>query len=320
MHLPRTLIGGSEAEARALHCWFSVDRVARDAETTAWKRLARLRQAQWREARGFPMGTHPHAGGDASKPVGSRLALKFAMETGANFLSPGALAAVRARLSQPERFEMLRADRLWADLLSSMPLCFNLFGDLAGDRGVADRAVRQWWPDAPTGASTVRFEYSQGRRDPLFLGNQSAFDAAIELDIGGGALGLIGIETKYHEHALVEAAPKGATLARYLEVAERSGAFTEGWRERVIGTALQQIWQDHLLLLSMLQHPSRAWAWGRFVLIHPAANPSFARAAAAYRGVLRDTTTFEVRTFEELIATPGTLPDETRERLVERYF
>lgn len=37
-------------KARALHCWFRVDRVNGDADTTAWKRLARLRQARWRAA------------------------------------------------------------------------------------------------------------------------------------------------------------------------------------------------------------------------------------------------------------------------------
>jgi hypothetical protein len=242
------------------------------------------------------------------------------MESGANFVSPGALAAVRARLSRPERFEMLRADRLWADLLSSMPLCFNLFGDLSVDRQAAERAVRAWWPDAPTGPVTVRFEYSPGRRDPLFLGNQSAFDAAFEIAAGDGALGLLGIETKYHEHAVAEPVPKPAALARYIEVTERSGAFAEGWRENVVGTGLQQIWQDHLLALSMLQHPSDKWTWGRFVLLYPAANASFARAAAAYRAVLRDATTFEARTFEELLAEPGTLLDATRANLVERYF
>ncbi len=148
----------------------------------------------------------------------------------------------------------------------------------------------------------------------------SAFDAAIEIDVGGEARGLIGIETKYHEHAVVEAVPKASALARYVEVTERSGAFADGWRERVIGTTLQQIWQDHLLALSMLQHPSGRWPWTRFVLVYPAANASFARAAAAYRQVLRDTTTFEARTFEELIAAPGTLPEATKARLLERYF
>jgi len=311
----------SEAAARAAHCWFGVDRVSRDAETTAWKRLARFRQATWREARGYPVGAHPHSGGEKATVVGSRLALEFAMESGANFVSAGALSAVRARLAKRERFEMLKADRLWADLLSSMPLCFNLFGDLAGDdEAAATRAVRAWWPDAPEGAATVRFEYSPARRDALFLGNQSAFDGAFELELGGGALGIVGIETKYHEHAVVEAAPKAAALARYVEVTERSSVFREGWRERVVGTALQQIWQDHLLALAMLQHPSGRWSWGRFVLLYPAANASFARAAAAYRAVLRDEATFEARTLEELVGVPGTLLESTRGALVERYF
>lgn len=319
--LPRaTASPYSQTVARAAHCWFGVDRVPRDPETTAWKRLARLRQAQWREERGYPMGAHPHAGGQKATPVGSRLALPFAMESGANFVSPGALAAVRARLAQRERFEMLRADRLWADLLSSMPLCFNLFGDLAGDEVAATRAVRAWWPDAPEGLAKVRFEYSPERRDPLFLGNQSAFDGAFELSLGGGALGIIGIETKYHEHAVVEAVPKEAALARYVEVTERSGAFVDGWRERVVGTALQQIWQDHLLALSMLQHPSCRWTWGRFVLLYPAANASFARAAAAYRAVLRDQATFEARTFEDLLAVEDILIESTRAALIQRYF
>lgn len=310
----------SEASARAAHWWFDVDRVPRDAETTAWKRLARFRQARWREERGYPMGAHPHAGGEKATPVGSRLELAFAMETGANFVSPGALEAVRARLAQPERFEMLRADRLWADLLSSMPLCFNLFGDLAGDEAAATTAARAWWPDAPEGVAKMRFEYSPARRDPLFLGNQSAFDGAFELNLGAGALGIVGIETKYHEHAIVEAVPKPVALARYIEVTERSGVFVDGWRERVIGTALQQIWQDHLLALSMLQHPSAIWKWGRFVLLYPAANASFARAADQYRAVLRDTSTFEARTFEDLLAVPGTLLDSTRAALLSRYF
>jgi hypothetical protein len=310
----------SEAELRALHCWFDVDRVARDGEATAWKRWARWRQARWREARGYPVGTQPYAGGEKARPVGSRLALGFAMEKGANFISAGALAAVRARLERRERFETLKEDRLWADLLSSMPLCFNLFGDLAGDGEAAARAARSWWPGAPAGATSVRFEYSPGRADPLFLGNRTAFDAAFELDLEGGTRGVIGIETKYHEHAVVAAIPRAAALARYVEVTERSGAFVEGWRERVLGTALQQIWQDHLLALSMLQHPSGKWTWGRFVLVYPAANVSFARAAAAYRAVLRDSATFEARTCEELLAAPGTLAEATRTALMERYF
>jgi hypothetical protein len=248
------------------------------------------------------------------------MALAFAKESGANFVTPGALTAVRRRLEQRERFEMLSADRLWADLLSSMPLCFNVFGQLANDAAAATRAVGPWWPDVPSGPAGLRFEYSPGRRDPLFLGNQSAFDAAFEVALDAGRRGIIGIETKYHEHAAAEAPPRPAALARYTEVTERSEAFLPGWRQAVLGTPLQQIWQDHLLVLSMLQHPTRSWSFGRFVLLYPSENPSFARASAAYRAILRDAHTFEARTFEELLAVPGGVDDETKRALVERCF
>lgn len=312
----------SEAAARDAHCWFDVDRVSGDPETTGWKRRARLRQALWREARGYPMGAHPHSGGDSATPVGSRLSLAFAMESGANFVSAGALAAARARLARREPFEMLREDRLWADLLSSMPLCFNVFGDFAGDPDLAARAVRAWWPDAPEGRKNVSFEHSPGRRDPLFLGNQSAFDAAFEIELSAdtSARAIIGIETKYHEHAAEEAPPKPLALARYTEVTERSGAFVSDWREKLVGTPLQQLWQDHLLVLSMLQHPRRTWIWGRFVLLYPAENVSFSRAAQAYRAALRDASTFEARTLEDLLAAPGAVAEATKASLNDRYF
>lgn len=302
------------------HCTFAVDRVSRDPATTAWKQRARSGQARWREARGHPIGAHPYPGGPAATPVGSRLELEFARATGANFLTPGALAAVRARIATPEPHQMIGEDRLWADLLSSMPLCFNLFGDLAGSREAATRAVRAWWPDAPLGDVEVRFEHSPGRRDPSFLGNQSAFDAAFELTTGSEQRAIVGVETKYHEHAIAEPAPKAAALARYAEVTERSGVFSEGWRERIVGTDLQQIWLDHLLVLAMLQHPSKRWTWGRFVLAYPEGNPSFAAAAARYRELLRDGATFEARTLEDLVGTPGVLPVETASVLKERYF
>jgi hypothetical protein len=182
-----------------------------------------------------------------------------------------------------------------------MPMCFNLFGDLAADRAAARNAVTAWWPDAPAGQVRLRFEHSPGRRDPSFLDNRSAFDAAFEIDAGSGHAGIIGVETKYHEHPQRARLPKPAALARYIEVAERSGIFVDGWREKLLGTSLQQIWLDHLLVLAMLQHPSRKWIWGRFVLVFPSANPSYASVAGSYASLLRDSATFQVRTLEALL-------------------
>ena len=44
-------------------------------------------------------------------------------------------------------------------------MCFNLFGDLAADLGLADRAVHTWWPDVPGTVSDIRFAHSPGRLD-----------------------------------------------------------------------------------------------------------------------------------------------------------
>ncbi|HEY5625195.1 MAG TPA: hypothetical protein VIT93_01765 [Dehalococcoidia bacterium] len=306
------------------HCWFGVDSAPRDRATTAWKRSARLHQANWRESHEYPIGFQPYCGGTDAAPVGSRLALEFAEEDGANFLTPGALAAVRWRLAHPEPGEMLSEDRLSADLLSSMPMCFNLFGDLFLDPAAATHAAAALWPDAPKGRASVRFEYSPGRGDPEFLGNRSAFDAAFEINMASDGNAIVGIETKYHEHAATEKAPRDEKLARYVQVTEASGAFREGWRDRLVGTELQQIWLDHLLVLSMLQHksdhPSERWPWGRFVLVYPAGNPSFGRATAEYRAVLRDTSTFESRTIESLLAVPDAFDEAPVASFRERYL
>jgi hypothetical protein len=127
---------------------------------------------------------------------GSRLPLAYARETGANFVTAGALEAARARTAVSERHQSFDHQRLWADLLSSAAMCFNLFGELASDPALADRAVRVWWPEAPGTVCDVRFAHSPGRFDPAYLNSLRAFDAAFVLDIGDGTQGIVGVDTQ----------------------------------------------------------------------------------------------------------------------------
>ena len=110
---------------------------------TAFRRRLRFNQAQWREANGHPIGSQPHVprpGGAQPRLVGSRLPLAYAKETGANLLTAGALHAARTRTSTIEPHQSFDHQRLWADLLSSEAVAFNLFGDLAADFALADQA------------------------------------------------------------------------------------------------------------------------------------------------------------------------------------
>jgi hypothetical protein len=105
-------------------------------------------------------------------------------------------------------------------------------------------------------------------------------------------------------------------------VTDASHAFVPGWREAILGTDLQQIWLDHLLVLSMRQCRSskKRWSWGRSVLVYPREDPSFASAAARYATLLKDRTTFEARTLEDLLAAPGALHPGIIRAIRERYL
>jgi len=191
----------SKAVLEAAHCWEAEDRVPRRPELTEFRRRLRYHQAQWREANRYPIGSQPIAprpDGGPARLVGSRLPLAYAKETGANFLTAGALDAARSRTSIIEPHQSFDHQRLWADLLSSVAMAFNLVGDLAADLGLADRAVHTWWPDVPGTVGDVRFAHSPGRLDPAWLGNLVELEVAFVLDLGDGTQGIVGVVTAYH--------------------------------------------------------------------------------------------------------------------------
>jgi len=308
-------------ELEAAHCWEADDQVPRQPKMTEFRRRLRYHQAQWREANGHPIGSQPIAPRPEVGParlVGSRLPLDYARETGANFITAGALDAARTRTSFIEPHQSFDHQRLWADLLWSPATAFNLFGDLAADLGLADRAVHTWWPDVPGTVGDVGFAHSPGRLDPAYLGNLVAWDVGFVLDLGDGTQGIVGVVTAYNEVNRRQP-PKPSRLPRYREITDRAGFFGPRAIDAVNGTELIHIWLAHLLVLSMLQHPSRAWRWGRLVVVHPAGNSDFADACSRYRALLVDQSTFASATVEELLG--GTiLPAQTTAALRDRYL
>jgi hypothetical protein len=308
-------------ELAAAHAWEAEDRVPGRPGMTEFRRRLRNHQARWREINGHPIGTQPIVPreGKPSRLVGSRLPLDYARETGANFLTAGAHEAASARTSAVEPHQTLDHQRLWADLLWSPAMAFNLFGDLAADVALADRAVHAWWPDAPGTVSEVRFAHSPGRFDPEYLNSLRAFDAAFVLARDDGTQAIVAVDVKYHERLKPEI-PRPDNLRRYLEVAERSGVFRPGATDAVKGRSdLCVMWLEHLLVLSMLQHGSGAWSWGRYVVVHAAGNSDFAEACNRYRALLVDESTFASTTVEELLDA-GILPAHAAAALRDRYL
>jgi hypothetical protein len=247
------------------------------------------------------------------------LPLDYAMETGANFLTPGAFAAAKARAAVVERHQSFDHQGLWADLLSSLALAFNLFGEVAADAKRADVAVRTWWPDTPGTVLEIRFAHSPGRLDPEYLNSLRSFNVAVDLDVDDATHGVLAVDTKYHERMKREI-PKPRNVGRIVEVAERSGVFDR--RALELATTRSELavtWLEHLLLLSMLQHPSGRWTWGRYVVVYPAGNAAVADACARYRDLVVDESAFAAITLEDLLAA-GALPKATAAAVRERYL
>jgi hypothetical protein len=309
-------------QLEAAHCWEADDHIPRRPEMSAFRRLTRYHQARWREANGHPIGTQPivpKPGASGVRPVGSRLPLDYARDTGANFLTPAALDAAGARSARVEPHQTLDHQRLWADLLSSSALSFNLFGDLAADAALADRAVHHWIPDAPGHVSELRFAHSPGRFDPAYLNSLRAFDTAFVLDLDDGSRGIVAVDVKYHERNKAEI-PRPENVGRYGEVAARSRAFAPGAIDTLQRRGdLCVMWLEHLLLLSMLQHSSGSWTWGRYVVVQPTGNSDLVDACARYRVMLADEATFATMTLEQLLG-GETLPPPTAAAVADRYL
>lgn len=286
---------------------------------TAFRQRARLHQSSWRQAHGHPVGTQPIAPrpGEPARQVGSRLPLDYARSTAANFVTPAAVAAARARAAVKEPRQVFSTQRLWADLLWAESLAINLFGDLAADTALADAALHRLWPETPGRVSAVRFAHSPGRLDLDYIGSLVTFDAVFELDLGGDGRGALAVVTRYHD-ALKREIPKPTRRWRYLEVMNSSAVFRPTALGAVDATDLTVLWLTHLLALSMLQHRSGRWEWVRFAVVHAAGNSDYAEASDRYRALLADDTTFASTTIEAIVAS-GALPAASASALRDRY-
>jgi hypothetical protein len=259
----------------------------------AFQRRARLLQALWREERGLPVGLHRGA------PLGSRIESAFARDTLANFLTPNIRDVVRHAVLGAGRStdQLIDEERLFTNLLSSQPLCFNLFGELALDLGLATRVVRRLSPGRVERVREILFEHSPGRGDLRFTGDRSAFDVFVVYDSPEGKRGFLGIEVKYHE-GLGDAA--ATHKPRYDEVADAMGCFPLN-RDALRASPLQQIWRDHLLAGALVAGDAD-YDEGAFVFLAPEENVACSRAVGRYREMLTSAETFVAWSLEGVVA------------------
>lgn len=272
------------------YAWESVDK-------DVFQRTARILQSIWREEQGYDIGENKGRG--VTRPLGSRLAMPWAKETLANFLTDGVKKVVRKEVLDPDRSrnKLFGQPRIFNDLLSSQPLCFNLFGELALDIEFAAEVFMNLTSGHVARVERIEFEHSPGRGDVRYTADNSAFDVYVEYVSQDEKNGFLGIEVKYHEDLRGTAS---AHKVRYEEVASEMGCFHDEAITKLKKAPLQQIWRDHLLAGALKMEGG--FDHGQFVFLYPKNNAACSRGVAAYRKCLVNDDTFIVWTLEEMVA------------------
>lgn len=165
-----------------------------------------------------------------------------------NFLSENIHKAVMQtiRERQSERSGLLEENRLFNNLLSSQPLCFNFFGELKIDKQLALLVLRKLWPEI-TEVKRVIFEYSPVQN---YTKDNSAFDVAFEV-MSDDRKGLIGLECKYTDSF----SPKVYDRQEYREIYTQTNrrVFNSTYEE-LISSKFNQLFRNQLIAEALVQH------------------------------------------------------------------
>ncbi len=230
-------------------------------DKTFTKRM-RLRQSEYRaNVLKLPYGTGPTK--NSTNYYGNMLSESDANE-GANFLSPKIFEVVKERVRQGHG--AIDDFRLYRNMLSSQPLCFNLFGLMKNDLKLATAFWKKHFPDIVNEVIKVEFEYAPQPASE-FLNDKTAFDVYFEYFTEDADHGIIGVEVKFTEAF----SQKVFDTSIYRELVETPGSpwKRESW-DKLSDIRWNQLWRDHLLAYSIIEHEYSTHSEGSLVLVrHP---------------------------------------------------
>lgn len=243
-----------------------------------WQRTARRIQSSWRERSSLRAGAWP---GRRNVLLGSRLTAEDAA-AGKNFLTPLALADAEQVMADAEaQGRLLPEPRMRENLLSSQPLCFNLFAELRHDLPLATAALGQLWPKIETVAE-IAYDWNPHRGDPACTGTDTAFDVAVAYRHRDGGSGLLGFKVAYQEDLSGTSHEMSApgTFARLAQLSASRLGVVDPRAAGLTASPLWQLWLPHLLAESYVERGEVDHA--TFVFVHPRGNDSCAVAWSRY--------------------------------------
>ena len=226
---------------------------------------------------------------------------------GLNFLSEAVADYVHTRAEEVKaEGGSLDEDRLFRNMLSSMPLCFNLFGALREYPDAAAEALSKTLDLDIERVFNIVVEWSP---DPkLHLHDRTAFDAIVRYVTKDGRPAFLGIETKYTEPF----SPKRYCSERYVELTEdpKAGFRKDAWR-RLQAPATNQVWRNALLAHSLRR--TSEYDRGHVVVISCKGDGAAESAIAGLSAELHEPASLlRSTTYEALIDVLNCIPEASR--------
>jgi PD-(D/E)XK nuclease superfamily len=218
-------------------------------------------------------------------------------DRGLNFLTPAIFEVARHRLQQ--RHGAVEPYRLLCNMLSSQPMCFNLFGPLVDDLTLATMLLQRLLPGRVERVLRVEIEFAPQPASE-YLADRTAFDAFIEYCRPDGKLGCLGVETKLSEPF----SPGRYDILAYCRWMQGpESPFLPEADARVASVRHNQLWRDHLLALAMRDHPSSKYSESSLLLVRHPRDSTCAKITADYQRLLRgDGNTFIDLPLDELVS------------------
>lgn len=290
---------------------------------TRFRAAARLLQCVWLRDQGIPTRTAGQRSGDEAATVGFASNLNAdAADAGKNFLTPAIHQLVLRELLMREEGAAIDEDRLFSNALSSMPLCFNLFGPLALDLDLATSVFRRLLPEFVHSVEQIAFEHPPGRRETRFLADGTAFDLAVRVTTPEGESATVYVEVKYSKDMT---GPAARMRDRYDEAARAVHLYTDADSQLLRSLALEQLWREHML--AQLAVDQGVTSRAVFMAIGPRLNRRVMAAFRCYQNELIDQehqdtnrVTFEPLTIEAFIdAINAVGPADLAQALWSRY-
>jgi hypothetical protein len=242
-------------------------------------RRARYRalQSWYRE---IILGVEP--GTDVSgRPVGSLLPKERAFKL--NFFLDDQIAGYAERRAGQVLKDRgtLDQDRLRRNLLSSMPMCFNLFGKLRAELPAAATVLGAVLGLDIAAIDQVLVEHAPPDAKEV-LDDRTAFDAFVTYTTSTRAKGFLGVETKYTEPF----SPKSYRPDHYEKLpAYWAAGFRPGAGRRLGRSATNQLWRN-TLLAAATRHTDD-YDFGHAIVIAGRDDSAAWKAVAAVRDELR---------------------------------